>query len=152
MSNVLKVKVPIVMSRDNDGFWLHAENKQGHAAMIFLGALAEGIVRDVFNDWAAEQLVAAYVHNRRKTGRKDSTGQDIHEGDIIRRDYNEHYGNVVGTVKWDSEKAAFIAQGAFKDGGGGWGTLNLEEAHKWVVIGNIFVTPELLQPAKQINA
>jgi len=149
MSNVLKVKVPIVLSRDNEGFWLHAEIKNGNAAMIFLGALAEGLIRDVFNGWAAEQIIAAYVHKRRKTGRKDTAGQDIYEGDIIRRDYNAHYGTVVGAIKWDDEKAAFIAQGAFEDGGG-WGTLNLEQADQWVVIGNIFVTPELLQPAKQV--
>lgn len=151
MSNVLKVKVPIVLSRDNDGYWLHAEIKNGNAAMISLNALAEGLIRDVFNSWATEQIVAAYTSKRRKTGRKDAAGQDIYEGDIIRRYYNEHYGPVVGAIKWDDEKAAFIAQGAFS-AGGGWSTGNLEGADQWVVIGNIFVTPDLLQPAEQLNA
>lgn len=151
MSNVLKVTVPITLSRDDEGYWLYVESANGKKAAIFLGAMSEGIVRETFNTWATEQLVSAYVSKRRKTGLKDTTGQDIHEGDIISRHYNEHYGDVTGVIKWETTKAAFIAEGAFA-GGGGWGTFNLEEAGKWTVIGNIFLTPELLQPATKLNA
>lgn len=149
MSSVLKVTVPITLSRDNDGYCLHAQVQNGNAATIFLGALAEGLVKEVFNAWALEQLVAAYTSKRRKTGLMDAAGHALAEGDIIQRHYNEQYGVVTGVIKWDGEKAAFVAEGAFEDGGG-WKTLNLEDAAKWNLIGNIFITPELLQPAKPI--
>jgi uncharacterized phage protein (TIGR01671 family) len=147
----MKLTVPVELSRNDEGFWLNVQTKTGKAASILLDALPGGIIRHAFVVWAEETMYATFFNKRRKTGLKDSQGREIAEGDIISRPYNEFYDRVTGVIKWDTDKAAFIAEGSF-EGGGGWGTNNLEGAKAWHVIGNILQNPGFLVPAVKKDA
>lgn len=147
MANV-KLTVPIVLSRDAEGYRLEVESKNGNAATIHLNTMADPLTASIFLAWGVETMNAAFFAKRRKTSKKDVTGVEIAEGDIISRRYNEFYAYVTGVIKWDTDKAAFIAEGTF-EGGGGWSTFNLEDAGNWHIIGDIFRTPGFLVPAKK---
>jgi YopX protein len=138
MSGTLKVTVPITLRKGADGFLIEVTAKSGKSAALALTSLKAPIVSEAFNEWAMEQLIAVYTSKRRMSGLKDSGGKDIAEGDIVEKN------DVRYVVKWSAEDAAFVITNEFSQ------TQNLREIAQYTYVGDIFITPELLQAAKPI--
>lgn len=66
------------------------------------------------------------------TGRIDREGKEIYDGDIVSDGYHEKYGRYV--VAWDNKSC-------------GWNFVSVDGA-ELKVIGNIYESPELLEPNK----
>jgi uncharacterized phage protein (TIGR01671 family) len=81
------------------------------------------------------------------TGLNDNNGKEIYEGDILDRVGNGSFIKIV--VSWDEPNCRFIYKSVCNLHGGGSpltnNSINISDWTYWVVCGNIFENPELLE-------
>lgn len=144
----LDLKVNVTLRRQDGNYSLIFKDAQGREAMCDLGTCVtsdgHGVV---LRGWAEDQMLRAYRENRRSTHLLDRDKKLIREGDILFVEYNDSYPIAPAVVKWSEAKAAFVLAGSLASGGA-WESVNLEQARKHVVVGNMLTNPELLRPAK----
>lgn len=143
----LSITVPVKLTKDEHGTYIEITSASGDATML---EPRPGLEEKIFAAWAGEQFSEACLRKRRRTGLKDSQGREVYEGDIIEGSCNKFYPVARAVVKWEDRYASFIYQGRYESGGG-YSTLNLEDIHKWTVVGNVFQTPQELYPAKKVT-
>ena len=78
------------------------------------------------------------------TGLKDSKGNEIYEGDILKISYGA-MGDVIGQVLYEADHGGYIFQWKRKGRGQDYKNLNCDVAFESVIIGNILENPELLK-------
>lgn len=146
----LKITVPVTLSKSGDGYFIEIITTQdGRKASIAL-ANHGPLVNEIVTAWADEQVQAALLARRRKTGTKDKDGVTVIEGDIVERFDLPGYTDVYGVIKWDGDLAAFVMQGLWPDGQT-WHSSNLKNVGQAKVIGNIFQNPGVLKVAKEVS-
>lgn len=141
----LKITVPVTLRRNDEGYWLEFSSQNGNSATVSLQAVNGKLTSDILNTWADEQMQAAMLKNRRKTGLKDVVDNPVLEGDIVERFDLPGHTQVYGVVKWDQSRAAFVMEGLWPDGKT-WQSQNLRAVQAAKIIGNVFEHPELLKP------
>ena len=145
----LKINVPVTLSRNDDGYFILLATKTGQKAAIAL-ANHGPLVNQITTAWADEQVQAALLERRRRTGTKDKDGAPVMEGDIVERFDLRGYTEVYGVIKWDTTVAAFVMQGLWPDGET-WQSSNLKAVGEAKVIGNIFENAGMLKAAKKLT-
>ena len=78
------------------------------------------------------------------TGLKDSKGNEIYEGDILKNHYDVS-NNIIGQVLYESDHGGYIFQWKRKGRGQDYKNLNCDVAFESVIVGNIFEQSELLK-------
>lgn len=113
--------------------WLASSSKD---ALPYYGFALVGEVMTVQSPpvWALDEgnIVEQF------TGLKDKNGKDIYENDIVR------YGENIGRVYYDSERAYFNVSG-FYNGSQDYPTMAFSEHAVMEVIGNIHENSELVE-------
>ncbi|KKL45843.1 hypothetical protein LCGC14_2351600 [marine sediment metagenome] len=95
-------------------------------------------------------------------GLNDKIGQELWEGDISQRYYNEHYPELIGVIKWDETQAQFVWYAKFPNGeavscnlghylNGHSSSHKKGESKQDLVIGNITDNPKLLTKVKDMG-
>lgn len=147
--SALKIKVPVTLTRNDDGFSIEVETDGGQSAMISLDGHGP-MVNTILRDWASERFHDAMLKTRRNTGLKDVANIPVFEGDIVERFDLPGYKEVLGVVKWDAERAAFIMEGQWPDEKL-WQSHNLRAVQAARIVGNVFQNPGVLKPCKPIQ-
>jgi hypothetical protein len=144
--SLLKVTVPVTLSKGDDGFFIEVETKGGQSAALTLNAHGP-LTNEILSTWASEQMVAALFAKRRRTGLNDVTGTPVLEGDIVERFDLPGHTEVFGVVKWEPTLAAFIMEGLLPDEQK-WHSQNLRPVQAARIVGNMFLNRDLLKPCK----
>jgi hypothetical protein len=147
----LKITVPVTLSKGDQGYWLQVETKDKQAAALCLSDQGGELTQSIFNKWGDEQLEAALLQRRRKTGLSDVTGTPVMEGDIVKRLDMPGHTDVFGVVKWDASVAAFVMEGMWPNQKL-WRSKNLQGVQAAKVVGNAIQNPELLVPCRPLTA
>jgi hypothetical protein len=91
--------------------------------------------------WSAAGKIQQY------TGLKDKNGVKIYEGDILERIGNGSFCKLL--VYWDEPNCGFFTKRSFNLHGEGTPisdhNINISDWTYWVVVGNIFENPELIE-------
>lgn len=133
----LTLNVPVILIREEE-FWLEITNSLGQTALIQIAQVDQ---LSIIDTWAKEQVTKA-MNGRRNTGVLDMAGDIVREGDILMKQPGDDF--VVGVVRFDVSRAAFVLTGKNEDGTH-WTSENLLNSRQWSIIGNIFQHPEKLK-------
>lgn len=89
-------------------------------------------------DWALRDDCPTGFPITQYTGLKDKNGAEIYEGDIFDKETGDDY---YGFVEWDNDHWAINWGGGEKD------AFSDYHMNGFLIIGNIYQTPELLNPS-----
>ena len=116
--------------------WDKRENKGMHTQNMLYDAQLHHFWQD-FVDYPGYELM-------QYTGLKDSKGNEIYEGDILKNPYD--VGNkIIGQVLYESDHGGYIFQWKRRGQDYKITNLNCDVAFESVIVGNIFEHSELLK-------
>ena len=102
------------------------------------------------NDALMNDYITAYpdeIELMQSTGLKDKNGKEIFEGDVLElKDCGETIGNV--KVYWDDSLALFQLDAIIVDEKAPIYKVVDDEDYSYIVVGNIYENPELLEDKK----